>query len=135
MAVRPKLIREDTIFFRQERILFMPAKGKTEVLPAGNYEYPIEFIIPGNTPESIEGLGDSYVVYRFKATLERRIFSVNIQAPKVLHVVRTLSPVALELSHEMVRTQCQACCGALIISSCSKPPPAVFHGTFVLLTH
>ncbi|KAL9603832.1 MAG: hypothetical protein Q9219_000941 [cf. Caloplaca sp. 3 TL-2023] len=70
-------------------------------LAAGNYEWPFEYVLPGYTPESVEGLEDSWIIYRMKATIDRGILAQNVIARKHLRIVRTLDTAALELSHEM----------------------------------
>jgi len=70
---------------------------------AGNYEFPFEVIIPGDTPESVEGLPESWVIYRMKATIDRGRLQQNIHARKHVRIIRTLDPAALELAHSMVR--------------------------------
>jgi hypothetical protein len=77
-------------------------KGKTEVLPADNYEFPFDIILPGSLPESIEGLSDSWITYRFKAEIGRK-YAKDVIARKPLRIIRTLDPSALELAHAMVR--------------------------------
>ena len=44
-------------------------KRSQETLKAGNYEWPFDMIIPGSMTESLEGLSDSWIVYRMKATI------------------------------------------------------------------
>ncbi|CAG8947067.1 unnamed protein product [Penicillium salamii] len=77
-----------------------PGKGKTEILPAGNYEYPFDVILEGSMPESVEGLTETWVMYRFKAEIGRK-YAKDIVARKPLRIIRTLDPSALELSHAM----------------------------------
>ena len=72
------------------------------MLPAGNYEYPFDMILPGSTPESIEGLPETWLVYRMKATIERGILQQNSVVRKQVRVIRTLDTGALELVHAMV---------------------------------
>lgn len=79
-----------------------PGKGKTEILPAGNYEYPFDVVLEGSMPESVEGLSETWVMYRFKAEIGRK-YAKDIVARKPLRIIRTLDPSALELSHAMVR--------------------------------
>lgn len=79
-----------------------PGKGKTEVLPAGNYEYPFDVVLEGSMPESVEGLSETWVMYRFKAEIGRK-YAKDIVCRKPLRIIRTLDPSALELSHAMVR--------------------------------
>ncbi|KAJ5380837.1 HECT-type ubiquitin ligase-interacting protein creD [Penicillium cataractarum] len=77
-----------------------PGKGKTEVLAAGNYEYPFDVVLEGSMPESVEGLSETWVMYRFKAEIGRK-YAKDIVARKPLRIIRTLDPSALELSHAM----------------------------------
>ncbi|KAL3476183.1 hypothetical protein BJX99DRAFT_145438 [Aspergillus californicus] len=76
-------------------------KSKTEILAAGNYEYPFDIILEGSMPESIEGLSDTYVTYRFKAEIGRK-YAKDIIVRRPLRIIRTLESSALELSHAMV---------------------------------
>ncbi|KAF8864710.1 hypothetical protein BDZ45DRAFT_736833 [Acephala macrosclerotiorum] len=75
------------------------SRGTT--LPAGNYEWPFELVIPGAMAESIEGLHDSHIMYRLKATVARGKLAYDLHAYKPLRIVRTLDPSALELAHAM----------------------------------
>lgn len=75
------------------------SKGMT--LPAGNYEWPFEIVIPGSFRESVEGLSDTHVVYKLKATVARGKLSYDLHAYKPVRIVRTLDPSALELAHAM----------------------------------
>lgn len=76
------------------------SKG-TMSLPAGNYEWPFELVIPGSMAESVEGLPDSHIVYKLKATVARGKLAYDLHAWKPLRIVRTLDPSALELAHAM----------------------------------
>lgn len=78
-------------------------KRSAETLPAGNYEWPFDMVIPGSTPESLEGLPESWVIYRMKATIERGVLQQNHIAKKRVRIIRSLDPTALELAHTMVR--------------------------------
>lgn len=73
-----------------------------DTLAAGNYEWPFEYVIPGRTPESVEGMQDTWIIYRMKATVDRGVLAQNVLARKHLRIIRTLDTAALELSHEMV---------------------------------
>ena len=77
-------------------------KRSSETLPAGNYEYPFNLILPGSTPESVEGLAKTWLVYRMKATIERGMLQQNSVARKQVRIIRTLDTGALELAHAMV---------------------------------
>jgi hypothetical protein len=75
------------------------SRGTT--LPAGNYEWPFELVIPGKLAESIEGLEDSHIIYKLKATVARGKLAYDLHTFKPLRIVRTLDPSALELAHAM----------------------------------
>lgn len=92
---REKSFYEKTWRFRE------PGKAKTETLRAGNYEYPFDVVLDGSLPESVEGLTDTYVTYRFKAEIGRK-YAKDIVVRKPLRIIRTLESSALELSHAMV---------------------------------
>lgn len=52
-------------------------------------------------PESVEGLTDTYVTYRFKAEIGRK-YMKDITVRRPLRIIRTLEASALELAHAMV---------------------------------
>lgn len=60
-------------------------------------------VLAGSTPESLEGLHDSWIIYRMKATIERGLLQQNFVARKQVRIIRSLDPTALELAHSMVR--------------------------------
>lgn len=70
-------------------------------LPAGNYEWPFELVIPGSMAESVEGLPDSHIIYKLKATVARGKLAYDLHAYKPMRIIRTLDPSALELAHAM----------------------------------
>ncbi|KAI0514954.1 arrestin [Xylaria bambusicola] len=81
-----------------------PFVGETNhhnILGPGNYEWPFELMLPGDTPESIEGLYQTGITYLFKATVSRGKLAKNLHAFKRLRIIRTLDPAALELNHAM----------------------------------
>jgi hypothetical protein len=47
-------------------------------------------------PESVEGLSETWVMYRFKAEIGRK-YAKDIVARKPLRIIRTLDPSALVL--------------------------------------
>ena len=75
------------------------SKGVT--LAAGNYEWPFELMLPGNTAESVEGLNWASITYQFKATLVRGKLAHDIHTMKQLRIIRTLEPSALEFTYGM----------------------------------
>lgn len=68
------------------------------VLVQGNYEIPFSAILPGDMPESIEGLPGCSSVYRLEAIIDRGKFHSTLVTKKHLRVVRTLTTDAVELS-------------------------------------
>ncbi|UNI22652.1 hypothetical protein JDV02_008518 [Purpureocillium takamizusanense] len=80
---------------------FVGTHGKSMTLPAGNYEYPFEFLLPGDTAESVEGIPEASITYRLKATVGRGKLAYDLHAYKHLRVIRTLEPGALEFLHSM----------------------------------
>lgn len=116
---REKSFYEKTWRFRE------PGKGKTETLRAGNYEYPFDVVLEGSLPESVEGLTDSYVTYRFKAEINRK-YAKDIVVRKPLRIIRTLEPSALELAHAM---SVENIWPNKIEYSISTPTKAVIFGT------
>ncbi|CAL3962591.1 hypothetical protein PZA11_000292 [Diplocarpon coronariae] len=70
-------------------------------LPMGNYEWPFELVIAGNMAESLEGLQDSHIQYKLKATVARGKLAYDLHTYKAVRIVRTLDPSALELAHAM----------------------------------
>ncbi len=61
---------------------------KTLTLLPGNYEWPFEIILAGNTTESIECIRKASVTYRLDATLARGNFAYNVCAYKHLRIIR-----------------------------------------------
>ncbi|KAI5951808.1 creD [Candida jiufengensis] len=72
--------------------------GSNHVLVQGNYEIPFSAILPGNIPESIEGLPGCSAVYRLEASIDRGKFHSTMITKKHIRVVRTLTTDAVELS-------------------------------------
>lgn len=78
-------------------------------------------------PESVEGLKDSFVVYRFKAEiLRKRAKDIVIRKP--LRIVRTLAASALELSHAM---SVENVWPNKVEYSISTPSKAIIFGSFL----
>lgn len=68
------------------------------ILVQGNYEFPFSAVLPGDMPESVEGLPGASVVYKLEATIDRGKFHNNMVTKKHLRVLRTLTTDAVELS-------------------------------------
>ena len=95
-------IKYEEEFLRRNWDFQNNGKRSAETLPAGNYEYPFDMILPGSTPESVEGMTETWLVYRMKATIERGMLQQNSVARKQVRIIRTLDTGALELAHAMV---------------------------------
>lgn len=74
------------------------SSGGSHLLVQGNYEIPFSVILPGNLPESIEGLPGCSNVYRLEAIIDRGKFHSSMIAKKRLRIIRTLTSDAVELS-------------------------------------
>jgi arrestin-related trafficking adapter 4/5/7 len=98
-GVRPN--SKERTFFEKSWTFREAAKNKTETMKPDNYEFPFDFILEGQLPESIEGLKSDWVIYRFKAEIGRK-YAKDIIIRRPLRVVRTLDASALGLSHAMV---------------------------------
>lgn len=70
-------------------------------LPPGNYEIPFKCVLPGDVPETIEGLLTSSILYKFELNIER---SKGFQTSKFyknfknFRILRTLSNDSLSLN-------------------------------------
>ncbi|RJE19350.1 hypothetical protein PHISCL_08322 [Aspergillus sclerotialis] len=91
---------KESVFYEKSWKFRDAGKGKTEILPADNYEFPFDVVLDGSLPESVEGLAETWVTYRFKAEIGRK-YAKDIVVRKPLRIIRTLSAGALELSHAM----------------------------------
>lgn len=118
---------KEKVFFEKEWKFRDAGKGKTEILPADNYEFPFDVILEGSLPESVEGLHDTWVTYRFKAEIGRK-YARDIIIRKPVRIVRTLDPSALELAHAM---SVENIWPNKIEYSISTPTKAVIFGTSV----
>ncbi|KAH8897100.1 hypothetical protein GQ53DRAFT_791767 [Thozetella sp. PMI_491] len=78
-----------------------PVSTRGVTLPAGNYEWPFEFMLPGDTCESVEGIPEANITYKLKATVARGKLAYDLHAYKRLRVIRTLESSALEFLHAM----------------------------------
>ncbi|KAI8958731.1 hypothetical protein F5Y11DRAFT_359762 [Daldinia sp. FL1419] len=95
-----KMDRTTTIL----RHTWPPFVGQTthhNTLAPGNYEWPFEYLLPGDTAESVEGLYQTGITYVLKATISRGKLAKNIHAFKRFRIIRTLEPAALEFNHAM----------------------------------
>ncbi|KAI1770334.1 hypothetical protein F4818DRAFT_450424 [Hypoxylon cercidicola] len=70
-------------------------------LAPGNYEWPFEMMLPGDTSESVEGLYQTGITYVLKATVSRGKLAKNLHSYKRFRIIRTLEPAALEFNHAM----------------------------------
>lgn len=79
--------------------LSLSLAGKNgHLLVSGNYEFPFSAILPGNMPESVEGLPGALVVYKMEATIDRGKFHTPMVCKKKIRVIRTMTTDSVELS-------------------------------------
>ena len=78
-----------------------PLVDHHRTLAPGNYEWPFELLLSGDTTETVEGLYQTGVAYLLKATVSRGKLAKNLHAFKRLRIIRTLEPAALEFNHAM----------------------------------
>ncbi|KAI9762454.1 MAG: hypothetical protein M4579_000430 [Chaenotheca gracillima] len=97
---RSRMLKEKSVILDETWNFVDQSRTKSDVLEPGNYEWPFHLVIPGNTPESAEGLRDSWIVYRLKATIERGRLAHDVVARKPLRLVRVPSPAELEVAHD-----------------------------------
>lgn len=95
-----KVDRTQNILTHQWNMLW-GTPGKSSVLEKGNYEFPFELMLPGDTPESFEGVREASVTYKLKATAARGKLAYDLHAYKHVRLIRTLEPSALEFLHAM----------------------------------
>ncbi|CAK9440296.1 uncharacterized protein LODBEIA_P43960 [Lodderomyces beijingensis] len=76
----------------------LATSASNHTLVQGNYEIPFSAILPGNMPESIEGLPGCSLIYRLEATIDRGKFHSSMATRKHIRVVRTLTTDAVELT-------------------------------------
>ncbi|KAL1959150.1 hypothetical protein VTO42DRAFT_2655 [Malbranchea cinnamomea] len=126
MGGQRKHVREE-MFLTKTWTFKDAGKGKTETLPADNYEFPFDIVLQGSLPESLEGLHDTWILYRFKAEIGRK-YAKDIVVRKPLRIIRTLDPTDLELSHVMAIENIWP---EKLEYSISTPNKAVIFGTSV----
>ncbi|KAH8666723.1 arrestin domain-containing protein [Xylariales sp. PMI_506] len=76
-------------------------QNHSQVLMPGNYEWPFELLLNGETAETVEGLFQTGISYHLKATVSRGKLAKNLHAYKRVRIIRTLDPTALEFNHAM----------------------------------
>ncbi|QIX01437.1 hypothetical protein AMS68_006954 [Peltaster fructicola] len=114
-------------FLNQERPL--GSIESTHKVNEGFIEWPFEFELPASTPESVEGLRDTFIVYHLHAAISRPGWNVrDLTARAHLRIVRTLG----QESAEMARSRINADIWANKLSySISIPSDAVVFGTSI----
>ena len=75
----------------------------TETLAIGNYDWPFEVEIPGDAPESVEGLSMCWISHRLKATVHMGRYSRDIACSKHIRIIRTYFQDSLDLRLGSVR--------------------------------
>lgn len=67
------------------------------LLPNGNYSMPFSVCLPGNVPESVEGLAIGQVRYKLECQIERGRFDRVLKKARHFRIVRTLHPANVNL--------------------------------------
>lgn len=79
---------------------FLPSvdgsRNRTHKINAGYHEWDFKFTLPGNSEESVEGLGTNWIVYDLHATLDRGYISKQLTATSHIRVIRTLGRDSME---------------------------------------
>ncbi|RGP67108.1 hypothetical protein FSPOR_6164 [Fusarium sporotrichioides] len=94
-------VAHNTNIFKHKWPPLVGASGKSLTLPAGNYEWPFEVLVPGDTPESLDSLPDASITYALRATINRGKLVRHASCGKKLRIIRTLAPTALEFMHNV----------------------------------
>jgi hypothetical protein len=85
--------------FLHETLNLFPSDGKSKnshKINAGYHEWDFKFTLPGNTDESVEGLGTNWIVYNLSATVDRGYMSKQLSATSHIRVIRTLGRDMME---------------------------------------
>ncbi|CDR41272.1 CYFA0S07e00122g1_1 [Cyberlindnera fabianii] len=72
--------------------------GTSFNLPGGNYELPFRCILPGDVPETVEGLLAGSILYKFEALIDRGSFKTPWTKYRYFRILRTLSSDNFSLS-------------------------------------
>ncbi|EOO01778.1 putative arrestin domain-containing protein [Phaeoacremonium minimum UCRPA7] len=96
-----KVDKTNTIFSHRWEPFVGGGASKSTTLAAGNYEWPFELLLPGDTCESVEGLPEANIIYHLKATVARGKLAYDLHTKKRVRIIRTLESSALEFLHAM----------------------------------
>lgn len=76
--------------------------SSSHTLIPGNYDIPFLAILPGDIPESVEGLPGANVTYNLEVIVEKgKMFQSSISTKKKLRVIRTLTTDSIDLSESV----------------------------------
>ncbi|KAF3285920.1 hypothetical protein TWF970_009490 [Orbilia oligospora] len=119
-----KMFKHDGILFSDRKVQI----GEKTVIPAGNHEYPFQWLLYGNAPESVEGFSEASILWDLHAHLERSVYLSDLHASRHFRVVRTLPHTALEFSQTMAVENVWV---NKIEYSVTTPCKAVVFGSFI----
>jgi arrestin-related trafficking adapter 4/5/7 len=97
-------------------------------IPAGNYEWPFELLIPGDTPETTKGCSRCSIAYYLKADTIREKPGAVPQSFRGIRIMRTLPTADFEM---MDATTVQSKCEDALSYTVSVSHRAVALGTSV----
>ncbi|RSM02428.1 hypothetical protein CDV31_010930 [Fusarium ambrosium] len=99
--VEPEPLAPKTTLLQHKWPLFIGSRDTSTTLPAGNYEWPFNFILPGNTAETVEDIPEARITYALKATITRPKLLRDVRTRKRLRVFRIPSPDTLEMMQSL----------------------------------
>lgn len=85
MATSSKPMKHEHIFY-EKSWTFVDGKQHGFTMAPNNYTYPFSQALDGAMDESVEGLGNTHVIYRFKVKIARGKFNHDITAKKVWEI-------------------------------------------------
>jgi len=78
--------------------------GQTHRIGPGAHQWRFSINLPGDLPESIEGLDHSYIVYNLTAVLQKGYMTKDTATKKHIRIIRAMGRDALEsIIFEQVR--------------------------------
>jgi hypothetical protein len=114
--VTPQPITQKTRFLHETQNFLPTADGRNRAhkINAGYHEWDFKFTLPGNTEESVEGLGTNWIVYDLHATIDRGYITKQLTATSHIRVIRTLGRDIMEtIPYEQV-----GCTSRLFLGPC-----------------
>lgn len=120
-------VAEKKVFHNETLTLSTPGTHKVK---AGVIEWPFEFTLAGNMPESVEGFPNTWCVYNLHADVERPMWNQkDLHSHKHIRLVRTMGSEEMETTRSRTNADIWA---NKISYSISIPSDAVVFGTSIV---